>query len=99
MCPGLTSPGVRLPAEGEGYDSGMVVTVNAEGKENACMVGILKMSTDNIRKENKVGGVETVHYLGDGLWKLDVDKGAIDNPKRSSANGGMGDGSLFLNAL
>ncbi|RPA99403.1 hypothetical protein L873DRAFT_1843687 [Choiromyces venosus 120613-1] len=73
MCPGLTSPGARLPAEGEGYNAGKVVAVNAEGKENACMVGILKMSTDDIKKVNKGVGVETVHYLGDGLWRLDVD--------------------------
>ncbi|CAZ80443.1 unnamed protein product [Tuber melanosporum] len=73
MCPGLTSPGARLPAEGEGYNAGMVVAVNAEGKENACMVGMLKMGTDEIKKVNKGIGVETVHYLGDGLWRLDAD--------------------------
>lgn len=73
MCPGLTSPGARLPPDGEGIEAGKVVAVMAEGKENACMVGLLKMSTDDIRKVNKGVGVETVHYLGDGLWRLDVE--------------------------
>lgn len=32
-------------------------------------VGIMKMSTEQIREENKGIGVEVVHYLNDGLWK------------------------------
>ena len=71
MCPGLTSPGASLPEES--IPEGTVVVVNAEGKENACMVGVLKMSTEDIKKINKGNGIENSHYLGDGLWKMDMD--------------------------
>ncbi|KAJ6259028.1 hypothetical protein Dda_5924 [Drechslerella dactyloides] len=71
MCPGLTSPGAKLPPADENIPEGTVVVINAEGKEHACMVGILKMSTEDIKKLNKGNGVENCHYLGDGLWKLD----------------------------
>lgn len=70
MCPGLTSPGARLPPPEEAIPADKVVVINAEGKEHACMVGKLKMGTEGIRKINKGVGVETVHYLGDGLWGL-----------------------------
>jgi len=73
MCPGLTSPGARLPPTEENIPEGAVVAINAEGKENACMVGILKMSTEDIKKVNKGNGVENYHYLGDGLWKMDFE--------------------------
>ncbi|KAH0603877.1 uncharacterized protein H6S33_007536 [Morchella sextelata] len=74
MCPGLTSPGARLPEKGEEeVRAGTVVAIGAEGKGEACMVGLLKMDTEAIKSVNKGVGVETVHYLGDGLWRLDVD--------------------------
>lgn len=86
MVPGLTSPGGRLPdpsvAEGDqkgndGYggqelEAGEVVVVEAEGKENACMVGVLKMGTKEMKEKKKGPGIEDGHYLGDGLWKLDL---------------------------
>ena len=71
MCPGMTSPGGRLPPPEEALPKESVVVINAEGKEHAVMVGVLKMSTEDIRKINKGNGVENCHYLGDGLWKMD----------------------------
>ncbi|KAK3671191.1 translation machinery-associated protein 20 [Recurvomyces mirabilis] len=82
MVPGLTSPGGRLPGTAEdsevygngGTDiaAGEVVVVEAEGKENACMVGVLKMGTKEMKEKKKGPGIENGHYVGDGLWKLDL---------------------------
>jgi PUA domain protein len=72
MCPGLTSPGAQLPDAAEEIKPGQVVAVGAEGKENACMVGVLKMGTEEIKKINKGVAVEAGHYLGDGLWKFEL---------------------------
>lgn len=69
MCPGLTSKGAQLP-DSPGYDKGQVVAIYAEGKEHALAVGILTMSTEEIKSVNKGIGVELVSYLGDGLWVL-----------------------------
>ncbi|THD22217.1 Translation machinery-associated protein 20 [Fasciola hepatica] len=66
MCPGLTSPGARMTQ----VPQGSVVAVMAEGKEYALAVGITSMSTDEILSINKGIGVENVHYLNDGLWRL-----------------------------
>ncbi|KAJ1990535.1 translation machinery-associated protein 20 [Dimargaris cristalligena] len=66
MCPGLTSPGARMDVS---LPEGRVVAIMAEGKEHALAVGITKMSTDDIRQVNKGHGVDTIHYLGDQLWK------------------------------
>ncbi|KAI9810718.1 MAG: translation machinery-associated protein 20 [Phylliscum demangeonii] len=74
MVPGLTSPGGRLPAGPEaGLRSGQVVVVRAEGKEEVCMVGTLKMGTEEMKRAKKGVAVEGGHYLGDGLWRLKVD--------------------------
>ncbi|TKA60957.1 hypothetical protein B0A55_11703 [Friedmanniomyces simplex] len=82
MVPGLTSPGGRLPGDeeaGDGYgnggkelEAGEVVVVEAEGKETACMVGVLKMGTQEMEEKKKGPGIENGHYVGDGLWKLDL---------------------------
>lgn len=69
MCPGLTSAGAELP-EAPGFEKGQVVAIYAEGKEHALAVGILTMSTEEIKSVNKGIGVELVSYLGDGLWVL-----------------------------
>ncbi|CUM64763.1 uncharacterized protein PRCAT00002374001 [Priceomyces carsonii] len=68
MCPGLTSPGAKLPDESLEKDT--IVTIYAEGKENALAVGKLTMSTDDIKSINKGIGIELIHYLGDGLWNF-----------------------------
>ncbi|ODQ66488.1 translation machinery-associated protein 20 [Nadsonia fulvescens var. elongata DSM 6958] len=69
MCPGLTSPGASLP-ESPGLDVGAVVSIYAENKEHALAVGVLTMSTEDIKSINKNCGVEVCHYLGDGLWNF-----------------------------
>lgn len=68
MCPGLTSPGAKLPEENLEKDT--LVTIYAEGKEHALAVGKLTMSTDDIKSKNKGIGIELLHYLGDGLWNF-----------------------------
>nr|CUU97943.1 hypothetical transcript [Hymenolepis microstoma] len=66
MCPGLTSPGAKLCKVPENT----VVAIMAEGKEHAVAVGITIMSTDEMLDVNKNIGVETLHYLNDGLWQM-----------------------------
>ncbi|ORZ34048.1 hypothetical protein BCR44DRAFT_34637 [Catenaria anguillulae PL171] len=69
MCPGLTSAGAWMPPAGEGLPTETPVAIFAEGKTLPLAIGVLKMSTDEIRKINKNVGVETMHHLNDGLWK------------------------------
>jgi malignant T-cell-amplified sequence len=74
MAPGLTSAGGRLPGDGEGeFEEGEVVVVTAEGKQEACMVGQLKMGTKKIKEVKKGVVIDQGHYLGDGLWGLKMD--------------------------
>ncbi|KAJ1786346.1 translation machinery-associated protein 20 [Coemansia sp. RSA 2399] len=70
MCPGLTSPGAKLPEEE--VPEGKLVVVMAEGKEHALATGITRMSTGDIKSINKGNGVELVQYLGDPLWKTHI---------------------------
>lgn len=82
MVPGLTSAGGRLPGTsadareyghgGTELEAGEVVVVDAEGKESSCMVGVLKMGTKEMKEQKKGVGIENGHYIGDGLWKLDL---------------------------
>eukprot|EP00050_Salpingoeca_kvevrii_P020755 m.102425 g.102425 ORF g.102425 m.102425 type:complete len:186 (+) comp9008_c0_seq1:56-613(+) len=67
MCPGLTSPGAKLvPAEKEA-----IVAIMAEGKTHALGIGKMVMSSEELAEVNKGVGVESLHYLGDGLFNLD----------------------------
>ncbi|KAI8997449.1 malignant T cell-amplified sequence 1-like protein [Pilobolus umbonatus] len=66
MCPGLTSKGARMDTD---LPAGSVVAIMAEGKENALAIGVLKMSTADIKLINKGIGVENIHYLTDPLWR------------------------------
>ncbi|KAI9869646.1 MAG: translation machinery-associated protein 20, partial [Pleopsidium flavum] len=69
MAPGLTSAAGRLPTEEEGeLEEGRVVVVEAEGKENAVLVGRLRMGTREVRERGKGVVVDEGHFLGDGLW-------------------------------
>lgn len=77
MAPGLTSTGGRLPdpennpGERE-LEAGEVVAVTAEGKEEICMIGVLKVGTKEI-KEKPEGQVMTLtHYLGESMWRANV---------------------------
>eukprot|EP00808_Paulinella_micropora_P022754 g68125.t1 len=66
FCPGLTNPGGNLD---EDIEAGKHVAIMAEGKQHACAIGVMKMSTDQIKTLNKGVGVDTLHYLNDGLWQ------------------------------
>ena len=68
MCPGLTSPGGSM----EDVDSGTIVAIYAEGKQHPIAIGVTTLSTQEIKTINKDIGVNTLHYVGDDLWKLDV---------------------------
>jgi malignant T-cell-amplified sequence len=72
MAPGLTSPGGKLPPKEHEFKEGEVVVINAEGKEHACLVGQIKMGTEKMKAEKKGVVMDGGHYLGDGLWKLDL---------------------------
>jgi malignant T-cell-amplified sequence len=72
MVPGLTSAGGNLPEKEEEVKKGEVVVVAAEGKENACLVGVLDVGTEEMKKVKKGPAIERGHYLGDGLWKIDL---------------------------
>ncbi|TDH67691.1 hypothetical protein CCR75_006886 [Bremia lactucae] len=65
MCPGLTSAGGEMP---ESLEAGTPVAIMAEDKEHAMAIGILTLSTDDIRNVNKGVAIEMVHFLGDDLW-------------------------------
>lgn len=73
MAPGLTSAGGRLPEESEAVEAGTVVGVKAEGKEEICLVGVLKVGTEEVKKKGKGVVIDEGHFLGDGLWKLHLD--------------------------
>lgn len=46
------------------------VAIYAEGKTHAMAIGLTKMSTADMKKINKGIGVDNVHCLNDGLWKM-----------------------------
>ncbi|RDW76353.1 translation machinery-associated protein 20 [Aspergillus mulundensis] len=73
MAPGLTSPGGRLPDAENALEKGTVVAVKAEGKEEICMVGTLKAGTEEVKSKGKGVVIDDGHYLGDGLWKMQLD--------------------------
>ena len=73
MAPGLTSKGGRLPDAGEELTEGEVAVIEAEGKEEACLVGQLRMGTEEIKDKKKGVVIDSGHYLGDGLWNITVD--------------------------
>lgn len=73
MAPGLTSTGGRLPGEDAQLQEGDVAVVEAEGKEEACLVGQLRMGTEDIKERKKGVAMDSGHYLGDGLWRLVID--------------------------
>ena len=58
---------------GRELEVGEPVVICAEGKEEACAVGLLSMGTKDTKEKGKGPVVEEAHYLGDGLWKLSFD--------------------------
>jgi len=73
MAPGLTSAGGWLPDKENALEAGQIVAVSAEGKDEVCLVGQLKMGTEEIKEKGKGVAMDTGHYLGDGLWSLNLD--------------------------
>lgn len=73
MAPGLTSSGGRLPEADAQLQEGEVVVIEAEGKEGACLVGQLRMGTEDIKEKKKGVVMDSGHYLGDGLWRMTID--------------------------
>ncbi|KAL8746174.1 MAG: hypothetical protein Q9190_001785 [Brigantiaea leucoxantha] len=59
--------------EGEELEEGSVVVVEAEGKEEACLVGQLRMGTREIKEKRKGVVMDQGHFLGDGLWKVGLE--------------------------
>ena len=71
MCPGFTSKGGKLPEKEAALPEGTPVAIHCEGKEHAVAVGILKLSTEEIKSVNKGTAVEITAYIGDGLWAVE----------------------------
>lgn len=67
----MTSATGYLPPSSSNIPKGKPVAVHAYGKENALAIGLLAMSTDEIREINKNIGVENITFLGDDLWKIE----------------------------
>lgn len=65
MCPGITSKGggIFSPVE-----EGTAVAIFAEGKNTPLAIGLMKMSSEQIKKVNEGIGMDNIHYLNDGLW-------------------------------
>ncbi|KAL8925976.1 MAG: hypothetical protein Q9172_001979 [Xanthocarpia lactea] len=59
--------------EGRDLEEGDVVVVEAEGKEEACMIGQLRVGTREIKEKKKGVVIDSGHYLGDGLWRMELD--------------------------
>jgi len=73
MAPGLTSTGGNLPDEDGQLKEGDIAVIEAEGKSEACLVGQLRMGTEEIKEKKKGVVIDTGHFLGDGLWNLIID--------------------------
>ncbi len=53
MVPGLTSAGGRLPDREDEAKKGEVVAIQAEGKEEICLIGQLEMGTEEMKDKKK----------------------------------------------
>ncbi|KAH7026587.1 PUA domain-containing protein [Microdochium trichocladiopsis] len=54
-------------------EKGEPVVIRAEGKTEACAVGLLVAGTRDVKEKGKGPVVEEAHFLGDGLWRLATD--------------------------
>ena len=70
---GIPWGSVEKGKEGAELEPGEVAVIVAEGKENACLIGVLKMVTKEMKEKKKGPAMETGHYLGDGLWRMKLD--------------------------
>ena len=67
MAPGLTSEGGEIYA---GLDVMAPVAITAEGKKHAMAIGVLNMSSTDIKEKNKGQAIEVVGFMNDALWHL-----------------------------
>lgn len=72
MVPGMTSKGGWLPDKEDEAKAGDIVVVEAEGKDEICLIGQLEIGTEEMKAKKKGVAMSAGHYLGDGLWKLDL---------------------------
>ncbi|KAF8478999.1 hypothetical protein DFH94DRAFT_35681 [Russula ochroleuca] len=70
MCPGLTSAGGWLPPADAALPAGTPVAFDAEGKEFAVGIGIMKLGTEEMKVVKKGVAVESITYVGDDLWAI-----------------------------
>ena len=70
MCPGFTSKGGWLPPLEAAIPASHPVALYAEGKESAAGIGLMKLSSEEIKSVNKGIGVELITHVGDELWKM-----------------------------
>lgn len=68
MAPGLTSAGGAIE---DGIEKSAPVQVTAEGCVHACAIGLMCLSSDELKEKPTGQAIESVHALGDGLWKLE----------------------------
>lgn len=77
MSPGLVSAGGKLPdpsnADEKALDVGSAVAIKAQGKDEVVAIGIMKMSSEEIRKTGKGIGIDNIHYIGGELLQLSSD--------------------------
>lgn len=72
MVPGLTSKGGWLPDKDEEVKKGEIVAIAAEGKDEICLIGQLEIGTEEMKAKKKGVAMSAGHYLGDGLWKMEL---------------------------
>lgn len=73
MAPGLTSKGGWIPGKENELKEGDIVAIEAEGKEEICLIGQLKMGSEEMKEKKKGIVMDSGHYLGDGLWNMHFD--------------------------
>jgi predicted RNA-binding protein (TIGR00451 family) len=62
-----------LPEKENALEAGSIVAIKAEGKEEVCLVGTLKVGTEEMKSKGKGVVMDEGHYLGDGLWNMQLD--------------------------
>ena len=65
MAPGLTSAGGKLP---DGLEKGMYVLIMGEEKQHPLGIGIMTMSSQEVKEKNSGIAIELMQFAGDGLW-------------------------------
>lgn len=73
MAPGLTSKGGQIPEKDDELKEGEIVAIEAEGKEEICLIGQLRMGSEEMKEKKKGVVMDSGHYLGDGLWNMQFD--------------------------